>query len=268
MRAWVDLTILLPMDDAEKGSLPKTGTEIVGAAAGAAAGAVVGGPIGAIGGAALGPAIAKGLDASIEAVIKRWQAQQHARVRDVIRLAAREADLEPETLVHRLEATDGGEDLFVRTMRAAVVASSRRKLILLSRALASGAADVSPRKAEWETVFVNSVAALDEVHLSLIERFLWSPNQLGLGNGDSEFDQPIMRMNRKQLEMVLPELVPVMDSLLGTLESEGLLSRQDPPGGMLGGGQSNPETRSWLISDFGVALVGRLKQVGEILRDW
>src|SRR5260221_483140 len=83
-----------------------------------------------------------------------------------------------------------------------------------------------------------AVGAVDEIHLGLLERFRWSANKLGLGDGkDPSFDKPVMGMNSAQLEMVVPELKPVLDSLIGTLESQGLLTRQESVSGGLGGGR-------------------------------
>jgi len=116
-------------------------------------------------------------------------------------------------------------------------------------------------------MFVRAVDAIEEAHLALLERFRWSANRLGLGDGSNpDFDKPMMAMNDAQLKMVLPDLGPVIDSLLATLEAQGLLIRLNPLSGGIGGGRS--AIRSWALSPFGTSFLDRLEDVGRTLRDW
>jgi hypothetical protein len=247
------------MDEGKERSIEQTASDVIGVGGGAVAGALIGGPVGAVTGAALGPAAARAVHEAVRPVLERWQARQRERAADVISVAAQDAGLDPETLVHRLEELDGGEELFVRTMRAAATSPGRRKLVLLSRALASGASANDQANVAWEAMFVRAVDAIEETHLDLLERFRWSGNRLGLGDGsNTDFDKPVMRMNDAQLKVVLPQFEPVIDSLVATLESQGLLIREN----VYGAGQS------WGLSQFGSSFLDRLDDVGRTLRNW
>lgn len=231
-----------------------TAVDLKGPAVGAAigtGGALVGvgvslavpGPSGAVLGAIVSSAATAGLRVGLEYAQKQW-----GRVADVIDLAAKEADLTSEELAQRLQASSGREELFIRTMRAAADSASRRKLVALSKALASGAlADAS--KVEWETIFVKVVDALDEPHLALLERFEESATHGGIGKTS---------LDMVGLRTMLPTFEDVLDSLVATLESEGLLSSEQPP--VYGGAP-----KQWRLTSFGRTLLERLRDVGEPL---
>lgn len=227
------------------------GADAAGAVIGAGIGLAIAGPPGALVGGLSVPAVATAV----------WQAaayaeQRQARVVDVIGLAAQATGLTGEELIRRLEQYPGREELFFRTLAAAADSATRRKLVALSRSLATGVLESRPGELELETLFVKAIAALDEPHLTLLERFAWSSKRLGLGSGDPGFDQPPRSLNLVQMRTVLPDFDGVLESPVATLEREGLITSQQESGfGFIA---------QWRLTSFGREVLDRLRAVGEV----
>ena len=227
-------------------------------AAGAAALAIAAGPGGAIAGAAAAPVVSRVLMQLAGAL----GARRDARVVGVIARAAQLAGLEPAVLVQRLQASPEQEELLVRTMQAAADAAAEERLVMLATSLGH-AATGTPLDAGREALFVRAIAELELLHVQLLERFTWSANALGLGDGASpEFDTPIQRLNEKVLERVLPELGVTTAPLLSALVRHGLLAYSTPSVATYGGGGSLPPV--WELTAFGAAFLERLS----LVRTW
>lgn len=228
--------------------------------------AAVGGAIGlALGppGAIVGAVAAVALDDGTRRCLLRLGERVAARPIHVIQLAARRVGITPEELGERLIAVPNGEDLFLKTIRAATDVALEEKLIALSQSLAAAAAGSS--RIDFESQLVGVIADLDEAHFVLLTTFLSSANDLGLGDGVTEaFNAPVRSLNLTQFKMCLPaDMFALVEPLLAGLERHGLV-RGLTGSGMLGGGMSSAE--QWEITAFGGAVVQRMREVGVFLR--
>jgi hypothetical protein len=238
-------------------AIADVGSDVAAAAAGAGIG-LIGGPIGSVIGAAVAPLIARG----VQLVLSAYAQRQWARAERLIRLAANIADIDDSVLLERMQRSPELEDIFVRTLRAAAEASVERKLLALARSLAALATDGVARM-QWETVFVRVVADLDDAHVSVLERFTRSANELGLGDGGPEFQDPPASLNAVQLDLAIPDPDGIRDSLLATLVQHGLLAYATHTAATFGGGSPLPAT--WSLTEFGRAVLRRLDVVDELL---
>lgn len=228
--------------------------------------AAVGGAIGlALGppGAVVGAVAAVALDEGTRRCLLRLGERIDARPVHAIHLATRRAGITSEELGERLTAVPNGEDLFLKTIRAATDVALEDKLIALSQSLASAAAGSS--RIDFESQLVGVIADLDEAHFELLATFLSSANVLGLGDGVTEgFNAPVRSLNLTQFKMCLPEDVfALVEPLLAGLERHGMV-RGLTGSGMLGGGMSSAE--QWEVTAFGEAVVQRMREVGVFLR--
>src|SRR5665213_223473 len=231
------------------------------AAAAAAAGAAAGmtGPLGIV----LGAGLAPGLATALRAVGGWYSERQTERVGRMIRTAAKIARLEPDLLVRRMEQTPERAELFVRTFRAAAEASAEVKLVALARSLATSAQGDS-EQVQVETLFVHALSELEAVHLDVLERFGWSANALGLGDGKSaDFDVHVAYLNSAQLEMTLPGLAPVIESVLAMLVQHGLLAYSTATPVTYGSGGA--PVLQWALSRFGREALDRLEASRDLL---
>lgn len=228
-------------------------------AAGAITGLAIGGPVGAVIGAVGTPALKHGLDWLRDT----YRARQEEQVAIVIGLAARQADLEPEQLIEHLEANPETQELLASVVGVAQDASIIGKLFVLSKTLAVGAAQTDDHhQIALEKTFVAAVADLDSAHLELLERFTMSANENNLGDGSPEFDEPVSSLNERQLELCMPQLTGLYDTIVARLVSHGLLATMTS-GGALGG--AGTRVRTWSITGFGRTFIGRIVAVGEFV---
>lgn len=114
------------------------------------------------------------------------------------------------------------EELLLRTLQAAGNTTLREKIVAYSLTLANGARPDSVETTEWETAFVRVLDDLDVSHLELRRKFTMTSNELGLGNGDPEFDIVTTSLISKQVEMVASDL-PMLPALLAVLQRHGLV---------------------------------------------
>ena len=247
-------------DDAERREdAAAVGSDTLAAGVGAAIG-LVGRPPGSIVGAVVAPGVARALRAFIE----RSTARQWDRADRLIKMAAKLAGVEVDVLFARLQGTPDREELLLRTLRAAGEASAEHKLVALAKSLASWSAGTA-EQVQWESVFVRVIADLDGVHIDLLDKFRWSAKRLGLGEGDPAFDTPPTSLNGVELEMVVPHLKEIVDSVLATLVRHGLLAYSTQTAVTYGGGTALPAT--WALTSFGADLLDRLELVGDVLED-
>jgi hypothetical protein len=156
-----------------------------------------------------------------------------------------------------------GQELFIRTMDAAGNSPTRHKLVALGRSLAHGEVETEPGAIELETLFVSAMANLDEPQLTLLERFSWTSNQLGLGDSKNpDFDVPPHALNLTQMAMVLPEYKSVLPMLAALLEAQGIITGQPEGGGVVGAGIGG----QYRLTDFGRQVLARLQAVASILQ--
>lgn len=213
-------------------------------------------------GAVIGAVAGVGLDEAARRGLQVLGERVAARPIHVIKHAAHRAGIPVEELSARLLAAPGGEDLFLKTIRAATDVALEDKLIALSQSLASVADN--PSRVDFESQLVGVIADLEEGHFVVLSTFLSSAHDLGLGHGmRPEFTEPVRTLNLKQLERVLPrDVFDLAEPLLAGLERHGLLHTLTFTG-TLGGGARRPD--QWQITTFGEAVVKRMHDLGLFL---
>jgi hypothetical protein len=183
----------------------------------------------------------------------------------MLQVAAKRAGITVAEMDERLAQIPGGEELLIKTIRAAMEASAENKLLALSESLSQAATAGDELSTTFESQFVSAVADLDTAHFRVLERFEWSANELGLGDGhSSDFDRPLMKLNQIQLAMVLPDLADLLIALVTGLERHGLLGTVVAYQAPLGGGVQGPLV--WEITPFGRATVARPRSIGAMLQ--
>jgi hypothetical protein len=247
-----------PADGGGDGDARAVGSDVAAAGAGASIG-LVGGPIGSVVGAAVAPVLARGL----RAVFERYSRRQWARADRVLHLAAELAGIDDEELIERLRRTPEKEELLVRTVRAAAEAAVERKLVALAKSLAATTVG-GDEEVQWEAVFVRALSDLDTVHINLLERFTWSANALGLGDGGPEFTTSPASLSSVQLAIAVPHLENVVDAVLATLVRHGLLAFASHTNVTYGGGSPAPST--WSLTPFGRTVLSRLGVIADVLQ--
>lgn len=247
-----------PEDEDDEGRLKKGARKATGDALTTATGAVIGaiaGPEAAVAGAVAMPYVRGALRLALESLNEK----RRTRGARLIELAAEEAGIDIETLLEKLQDDPNREEILQRTLRVAMESSMEGKLFALSKALASTAIARTPRVVQWEAMFVRTLDDLDEGHIDLLDRFLWSANKLGLGGGQPEFEEPVNGLNRAQLDLVMPDLKDMVDSMVAVVERHGLIARTERGGGSFGGGGGGPT--HWVITTFGREFLARLRLV-------
>jgi len=229
--------------------------------AGTAAGFVVAGPPGAILGAVAQPLVNQAL-----VVLQRKMGELRSRrAAFLIAWVAADAHLSSEELLSRLQEDARKEELFLRVMRAAETTASGEKLVALALSLQRGARAESDDDLAWEVTFVRAIDDLDAVHFRFLRVFEQSSNELGLGDGGTEFEGKPSAVNATQWKLIDEHLGlgGMVESRLATLERHGLVRASTTAGGLsatLGEGNL-----SWTITDFGRSVLERLAQVSSLL---
>jgi hypothetical protein len=160
--------------------------------------------------------------------------------------AAHLADVSTNDLERLLLSSPDARDLLLRVLNTA---GATDKLVCLSLSLADSAYDPTTQHVAWENAFVRSIDDLDRLHFELLRRFTRTANDLGLGDGSTEFDKPIEALNRVQVDMVTTDM-PIVSSLLAVLERQGLVGF---------------DGLYYRITDFGTDVLTRLVEVGDLL---
>lgn len=223
---------------------------------GAAIGALLG-PVGAVAGAAGIPVASQALSEWRD----RRRKEAAAREEAVLARAAHLAGVSENELIERLQKQPFGDERFLQTMRAAQAVGSDQRLIALAKSLASGAGAESVLDIQWEIAFVRTIEDVEIVDLVVLSCFAKTANELGLGSGDSEFDEPVSTLNLTQLQMIHDELGDVLDGILARLERSGLIARLTSGGGtFFGGGGQRIDT--YELTSFGRAALERLELLG------
>ena len=181
-----------------------------------------------------------------------------------LELAARQARLAVEQMLDRLGSTDAGGSLLVKVLRSAQEAGSEQELLALAACLGRAATANSEAELATETVLIDALGELGEAHLQLLERFLWTPEQLGLGSGP-EFQQPVEVLNKLQIEMAVEDLKRVLPAMLQRLLASGLIDVDFPGAGGYGGGGTAPAL--YRLTDLGKTLLERLAEISRLLAD-
>lgn len=190
--------------------------------------------------------------------------RQEERVDFVIRLAAQEAGLDPKELVDRLDTDMDRQGLFIRTLRAAQDAGVVEKLVGLARALAAGAVTEDPATVQWEVAFVRTLADLDRSHLRVLEVFTTMAQKLGIPLAP-DYVSPVIKEDA--IRQQAPDLAPVLDPLLATLQRHGVavLNQTEVPTVPLG--SSIAPLEDWRLTPFGHQFLLRMREVGATLAD-
>jgi hypothetical protein len=231
----------------------------ISAAAGVAIGTVLIpliGPLGPVIGAAASPPI----DEAVRRCLQILGDRVAARPSHVIQTAAERAGITVPELSQRLLAVPGGEDLLLKTIRAATDVAQDEKLIALSQSLASAVSESSP--ITFESQLVGVIGDLDESHFVVLDYLLTSANDLGFSK--SELTDPVKTLNMVQLKMFAPQhIVELAEPIFAGLERHGLVNGLVFTGG-IGGGARSPD--HWEITTFGEAVVERMRTIGAFLR--
>jgi hypothetical protein len=226
------------------------------AVAAAVAGLAAANPPAGIAAAGLAPAALAGAKAVVEQIRVKW----NARAAAVLAAAARAANIDVHELRARLETEPEREELLLRTLRAAGNTVLNEKLIAYALALAAGGVADDVHDVAWETTFVRALDDLDPASLGLLQRFTWTANRLGLGDGKPGSEIVPSTLNVHQVEMVSADL-PNLPALLAVLQRHGLLSSESAGGGLTGGGG----TTHWKLTSFGHDFLARLDAIGKML---
>lgn len=147
---------------------------------------------------------------------------------------------------------------------AAADTASRDKLIAYCLALASGVSMPEDHD-RWQSALVRTIRELGPEHLVLLDRFTWTANRLGLGDGSEDFNRVPEQLEDGQVEMVAGD-IPALRSALATLQRLGLLAAQYPGTGMAFSGGGSGPISLWKLTDFGAQVLDLLRQIGDRLQ--
>jgi hypothetical protein len=150
--------------------------------------------------------------------------------------------------------------LFVRTLRVAEDAAVDEKLIALGKAIASGALAYRSVDVQWETAFVGTLSELDRPHLRVLDqvrRLAFDPS----ATPQQTFPEPAS-VTEESLHQSLPELRDIIDTVVATLQSHGLLAAVQ--GQMATIGPTSRRFR-WKVTNFGLQFLERMRLVGDTL---
>jgi hypothetical protein len=152
--------------------------------------------------------------------------------------------------------------MLIKALKAAQDSALDGKLLLLAQSLGEVASS-EDADVIGETAFVRALDECDVAHCAVLVTFTRTANEIGLGNGSSDFDAPAMgSLNYAQLGRVLPALAPLLDQLLGTLQRHGLVRERSSGGGMsFSGGYSAGNLSLWEITPLGQTFVARLESL-------
>ena len=230
------------------------------AAVPAVAGLAVVHPALAVAATAVAPSVAE----FVKAALGRIRTRRDDRLERLLVWAAEFAGVDPTELVQRCEANPDTEQLLLRTLRATSETALREKVLVFALALAHGSRpEAEPDEVERETAFVRTLEDLDEAHLGLLRRFTKTANELGLGDGSTDFDRIPDVVGPGQLEVGWSN-VNNLPALLATLQRNGLIDGHAGSGGMsfYNGGVN---TLKWRLTAFGRDVLARLAEIGAIL---
>lgn len=193
-------------------------------------GALLSGSAGALAGAVIGPTAT----AAVERIVGQLRRERGIRASAALKVAADDLGITTDELLTQLTSNPAREELLTRSLRAAQDAGLVGKLVLLGRAMARGA-DGDAASVFGETAFVRALDDCDIAHIRVLAGFTQSPNELGLANGEEEFDSPGSGdLNTAQLALAFPELEAHLDHLLATLQRHGLVASRTGATGFLG----------------------------------
>jgi hypothetical protein len=188
----------------------------------------------------------------------------------VLQQAAEMAGLSLDEMCSRLEQTPEGEELLVKTLQATSNVATMRRLILLSQSLANGASEsAATSQMTFELQLMIVVTDLSEAHFSVLEAFttahrfrpIVSKTPLHMGG-------PV-GVEASDVKREVPDTGDLFDALLSGLQRHGLVRFSFPKSDdiegpvMYVGAGSEP---SWILTDFGSAVLDRLKEVGSLLK--
>jgi len=198
---------------------------------------------------------------SIKSLAYRIEQRRADKVDQLLKWSSKFANVELGDLLSRCYANPEVEELLLKVLRATEDTTLRGKILSFAMSLAKGTSPgMSDASLRWEKTFVRVVDDLDPVHLELLDRFTWTSNQLGLGNGAPEFDEVPAALNLGQVEMVTMDL-DILPSLLAVLQRHGLIASTDTGGGPLGGSGST----YWKVTSFGCEVLGRFALIRSVV---
>jgi hypothetical protein len=218
----------------------------------AAGGQLIGGPEGVFASAAAQPV----LDQAGRAV-QRLVERVPARVRKLLGVAAHDAGVSITVLCKTLENARGGEDLLLKTIRAAVDSAVDEKLMAYAVSLTKAATGST---ITFESQFVAAVAALDEAHFLLLglfnrpQRELVPAQHLSAVIHIDAINSPAQIMTVDDMREMLPELGGLIEPLVFGLQRYGLVVPWDY--------QGTSTVKTWEITLFGRECLRRITEIG------
>lgn len=232
---------------------------IAGSLAGASVGALLSGNAGALVGAVIGPTAT----VAVDRIVGQLRRERGLRASFTLQVAADKLGTTTDELLRQLTSNPAREELLTRSLRAAQDAGLVGKLVLLGHAMARGA-DSDAASVFGETAFVRALDDCDIAHISVLAGFTQSPNELGLGNGDAEFNTPGSGdLNTAQLSLAFPQFEEHLDHLLATLQRHGLVASRTAATGFLGM-VTDGSIEGWRITRLGRDFLTRIAALSEL----
>ena len=226
-------------------ALLSSGASAVGGAVAGQLGALIGGPAWEVSRAAL--------DRAYDRIRQRSQM--------VWLFAAHEAGIEPGELDERVMGIPGGEELLIKTLQAAMSVGAERKLVELSRSLASVVRTPEEPTVTFESQLIDVIRDLASAHLRVLEAL-----EVGQRTMDGT---PTFRGGRTEAWVAseLPDWHgPVLTGLIRALEVHGLATYTAPyVGGPAGAPAGGGREGLWEIAPFGRSALERFRAIGGLL---
>lgn len=242
-----------------------TAIDVVAGTAGATIGALVAGLPGAVMGSAAG-SLTRGALAKAAATIRE---SREARAEFVVDKAAELGGVSSEELLERLASDPERQGLLVASLQAAQDAGTLEKLLALAGSLAAASFTAEEATFHWQLSFIRALGDLETPHVEVLRTFTKSSydNNLATRPTDGEpevpgFLEPSLTLNLGQVKMAIPDLAPLLDSIVATLVRHGLVAERTSSGGMsFSGGGGGPRNPTLQITDFGLEFLARLDLV-------
>jgi hypothetical protein len=200
------------------------------------------------------PALAAGVKGFLDHLRERHRKKEEY----VLAWAARIAGIAPEELQRRCEANPEIEQLLLRILSAIQETALREKLVAYALALGKGLGlQAGDEALQWESAFVRALHDLDLVHFKLLEQ---------LSRHDDVERHPLLdprgTFNEPQLRASVSDRT-TLSIVMAVLQRHGLVMSQTAGGGP---GILATEARTlWHITDFGIAALQHIQEVGDLL---
>ncbi len=242
-----------------KRRLAEQGLELANSVASAGIAIGVGGPLGTLIGA-----VTPSVLSTLSDFLQRLEAKQRDNVLGVISLAAKQAGIDPDVLIERLEAEPVKSQLFVRTLRSAQDEALMPNLVFLAQSLGhvvTAALDVDVLR---EAALIRAISELDAGHLRLLRAIMPVVTKAGLPEGPIKVMTMAHGRSELAIERLLPEFKGFVPGLVAALQSHGLVAYRvnTSPAGF----RTGAENGYWEVTPMGKGFLERMSLAEEMLR--